>query len=72
MSGLKNPYFDSKLGVIKECAYADILIVNGNPLEDITLLGATEQLFYEGDVEPIDTIKLITKDVKIYKNAIDE
>ena len=72
MSGLKNPYSDSKLGVIEECAYVDILIVNGNSLEDITLLGATEQLFYEGDAEPIDTIKLITKDVKIYKNTIDE
>ncbi|MGD1837565.1 MAG: hypothetical protein ACPKPY_05855 [Nitrososphaeraceae archaeon] len=72
MSGLKNPYSDSKLGVIKEGAYADILIVNGNPLEDITLLGATEQLFYEGDAESIDTIKLIMKDGKIYKNKIDE
>ena len=38
--GLMNPYPDAKLGVIEEDAYADILIVDGNPLEDITLLGA--------------------------------
>jgi len=72
MPGLMNPYPDAKLGVIEEGAYADILIVDGNPLEDITLLGASEQLFYGGNPEPIDTIKLIMKDGKIYKNTIDE
>lgn len=37
-SGPMNPYPDAKLGVIQEGAYADIILVNGNPLEDITKL----------------------------------
>ena len=71
MSGLKNPYPDAKLGIIEECSHVDILLIDGNPLEDITLLGASEQLFYEGKAKPIETIKLIMKDGKIYKNTID-
>jgi imidazolonepropionase-like amidohydrolase len=37
MSGPKNPY-PGKLGVIEEGAFADLLLVNGNPLEDISIL----------------------------------
>jgi imidazolonepropionase-like amidohydrolase len=37
-SGPMNPYPNGKLGVIEEGAYADILVVNGNPLEDIYAL----------------------------------
>ncbi|WP_298850366.1 hypothetical protein [uncultured Ruegeria sp.] len=29
-----NPYPEGKLGVIEEGAYADILLIDGNPLED--------------------------------------
>ena len=42
LSGKQNPY-PHKLGVIEEGAYADILIVDGNPLEDITVIGANPQ-----------------------------
>ena len=37
-SGPMHPYKDAKLGVIEEGAYADLLVVNGNPLEDIEVL----------------------------------
>jgi len=38
MSGpMMNPYLDGLLGIIQEGAYADILLVDGNPLEDITV-----------------------------------
>ena len=37
MSGMMNPY-PGKLGVIQEGAYADILLVDGNPLKDISVL----------------------------------
>ena len=70
MSGLKNPYPEGKLGVIEEGAYADILLVDGNPLEDITLLGAFDKMVYEGTTEPAKTIKLIMKDGKIFKNTM--
>ncbi len=60
MSGpMMNPYLDGPLGVIQEGAYADILVVDGNPLEDILLLGDSEK-----------NISLIMKDGKIYKNAL--
>ena len=71
MSGLKNPYPEGKLGVIEEGAYADILLVDGNPLEDITLLGAFDKMIYEGTTEPAKTIKLIMKDGKIFKNTMN-
>jgi imidazolonepropionase-like amidohydrolase len=34
LSGKMNPYPDGELGVIEPGAYADILLVEGNPLED--------------------------------------
>jgi imidazolonepropionase-like amidohydrolase len=59
MSGQRNPHKESKLGVILEGAYADLLIVDGNLLEDITLLA-----------DPEKNLKLIMKDGKIYKNTL--
>ena len=61
MSGpMMNPYKEGPLGVIKEGAYADLLIVDGNPLEDIMLL-----------VEPAKNLNLIMKDGKVYKNTLE-
>ena len=47
-------------GVIKEGAYADLIIVNGNPLEDITLM-----------TDPATNFRVIMKDGKIYKNTLE-
>jgi imidazolonepropionase-like amidohydrolase len=70
LTGRNNPY-PGKLGVIEKGALADILLVDGNPLEDITVLGANPKYL---DAEPrgrgIDTIHLIMKDGKIYKNTL--
>ena len=70
-SGRSNPY-PNKLGAIEEGAYADILLVDGNPLEDITVIGGNSNWF---DAEPrargIESIKLIMKDGKIYKNTLN-
>jgi len=60
MSGpMMNPYLAGPLGVIQEGAYADILVVKGNPLEDIELL-----------VDPENNIGVIMKDGKVYKNTL--
>ena len=71
LTGLHNPYADGKLGVIEVGAYADILIVDGNPLEDIKAIGGNQKWF---DAEPreqeVQSIKLIMKDGKIYKNSL--
>ena len=56
---MMNPYLDGPLGVIQKGAYADILVVKGNPLEDILLL-----------VDPEKNIGLIMKDGKVYKNTL--
>ncbi len=72
MSGPRNPYKDGKLGVIEKGAYADIVIVNGNPLEDITVIGGqTEWFDAEPEWKPVETIKLVMKDGKIYKNTLN-
>jgi len=66
-----NPYPEGKLGVIEEGAYADILIVDGNPLEDLSVIGTNEKWF--DAPEPPDspsTIRIIMKDGKLYKNTL--
>lgn len=59
LSGLKNPYKLGKLGVIEKGAYADMLIIDGNPIEDIEVM-----LDYENN------FKVIMKDGKVYKNTL--
>ena len=58
MSGPRNPY-PNKLGVIEEGAYADMILVDGNPLQNIKLIE-----------DPTKNFLLIMKDGVIYKNAI--
>ncbi len=65
-----NPYIEGKLGVIEEGAYADILLVDGNPLEDITVIGGVDQWHDAPDRDGVDTIRIIMKDGKIYKNTL--
>lgn len=59
LSGKRNPYKAGKLGVIEEGAYADVLLVDGNPLKDIQLM-----------VDYAKNFVLIVKDGVIYKNTI--
>ncbi len=59
LSGERHPYKEGPLGVIKEGAYADLLLVDGNPLDDVSILGDNGK-----------NIALIMKDGKIYKNAL--
>lgn len=72
LTGKNNPYPDGKLGVIEEGAYADLLIVDGNPLDDITVIGGNPQLFDAPDrvAGGIPTIRLIMKDGTIYRNTL--
>ena len=59
MTGKMNPYTDGALGVIQVGAYADILLVSGNPLEDISLM-----------TTPDESFAIIMKDGVIYKNTL--
>jgi imidazolonepropionase-like amidohydrolase len=72
MSGeFMNPYPEGKLGVIEAGAYADILIVDGNPLEDLSVIGTSEKWFDAPEPpESPETIRIIMKDGKIYKNTL--
>src|SRR6516164_9418013 len=58
MSGPRNPY-PGKLGVIEEGAFADLLVVDGNPIEDVALLASPEK-----------SLMIIMKDGRIYKDAL--
>jgi len=58
MSGKRNPY-PGKLGVIEEGALADLLLVDGNPIEDMKLIE-----------DPAKNFVVIMKDGKIYKNTL--
>ncbi|MCC9042795.1 amidohydrolase family protein [Myroides sp. M-43] len=59
LSGLRSPY-PGKLGVVEEKAYADLLLVDGNPLKDLSLIANPEKSFI-----------LIMKGGQIYKNTIN-
>lgn len=59
LSGPRNRYREGPLGVIQEGAYADLVIVEGNPLEDITILA-----------DPDKNVKLVMKDGVVYKNTL--
>lgn len=58
LSGPRSPY-PGKLGVVAEGALADLLLVDGNPLENIELVADAANNFV-----------LIMKDGKIYKDAL--
>jgi imidazolonepropionase-like amidohydrolase len=58
LSGFINPY-PGKLGVVEAGALADLLLVDGNPLENIQLVA-----------DPDKTFLVIMKDGKIYKNTL--
>lgn len=58
LSGERNPY-PGKLGVVEEGALADLLLVDGNPLDDLELVA-----------DPAANFVVIMKDGKIYKNAL--
>jgi imidazolonepropionase-like amidohydrolase len=59
MSGpARNPYRDGPLGVIQEGAYADILLWDGDPTQDIMIIEDEEKL------------DIIMKDGEIFKNTV--
>ncbi|UPR53071.1 amidohydrolase family protein [Vibrio cyclitrophicus] len=66
-----NPYPDAKLGVIEKGAYADILLLDGNPFEDFSVVGTGDKWF-GADKRPDspESIQLIMKDGVIYKNTL--
>ena len=58
MSGARNPY-PGRLGVVEEGALADLLVVEGNPLQRIELLE-----------DPENNFSLIVKNGIVYKNSL--
>jgi imidazolonepropionase-like amidohydrolase len=58
LSGNRNPY-PGKLGIIEEGALADLLLIDGNPLENIALVA-----------EPDKNFLVIMKDGRIYKSKL--
>jgi imidazolonepropionase-like amidohydrolase len=64
--------YPGKLGVIENGAYADIILVDGNPLEDLTVIGAAPSMFKSAPrpTNTVKTIKLIMKDGKVFKNTL--
>lgn len=66
-----NPYPEGKLGVVEKGAYADLLLIDGNPLEDLSLIG-TSNKWFDAPEPPKSPkgIKVIMKDGVIYKNTL--
>ncbi|APH56863.1 Prolidase [Granulibacter bethesdensis] len=58
LCGPRSPY-PGKIGVLEKGAYADLLLVDGNPLTDITLIANPDRNF-----------KIIMKDGRFYKNTL--
>ena len=60
LSGFINPY-PGRLGVVEEGALADLLLVDGDPLQDIKLVE-----------DPDKNFLVIMKDGSIYKDTLSE
>lgn len=60
LSGLRNPY-PGKIGVVEPGALADLLLVDGDPLQNINLVA-----------DPAKNFLVIMKDGKIYKNTVPQ
>jgi imidazolonepropionase-like amidohydrolase len=61
MSGpMRDPYLEGTLGLVKVGNYADVLLVEGNPLEDLKA------------VTDSDNLKIIMKDGVIFKNTLEQ
>lgn len=58
-SGGMNPYKEGTLGTIVEGGYADVILIDGNPLEDIHTLGR-------------DNVDFVMKDGLVYKNWLPD
>jgi imidazolonepropionase-like amidohydrolase len=58
LSGLRSPY-SGRLGVVREGALADLLLVDGDPLARLQLLE-----------DPAGNLAVIMKDGKVYKNTL--
>ena len=58
-SGEMNPYKEGTLGTIAEGGYADIILVDGNPLEDL-------------DAIKRDSVDFVMKDGLVYKNWLPD
>ncbi|RLP27046.1 amidohydrolase family protein [Mesorhizobium sp. YM1C-6-2] len=58
LSNLRTPY-PGKIGVIERDAFADILVMNGNPLDDIRLIE-----------DPEKNLAVIMKDGRVHKNTL--
>jgi imidazolonepropionase-like amidohydrolase len=59
MSGERNSHKEAKLGVIQEGAWADILLVDGDPTRDINVLKDYQR-----------NLAVIIEDGEIYKNTL--
>jgi len=59
LSGLRSPY-PGKLGVVEAGALADLILVDGDPLADLSLIA-----------NPADKFVVIMKDGKVYKNLLE-
>ncbi|MFE4516967.1 amidohydrolase family protein [Kitasatospora sp. NPDC056783] len=59
LSGERDPYKAARLGEITVDAWADVLLVEGDPTEDLTVLG-----------DPERNLAVIIKDGRIHKNTL--
>jgi imidazolonepropionase-like amidohydrolase len=59
LAGERDPYREAPFGVIAEGAWADVLLVDGNPIEDLNLLA-----------DPGKNLSVIVKNGEIVKNTL--
>lgn len=59
LAGERNPYGAARLGVIAEGAWADVLVFDGDPLADLSVIGDPEQ-----------NLKLIVSGGQVVKNSL--
>lgn len=61
LCGPLNPYPEGEWGVVRAGSYADLLVYDGNPLDDIGIV-----------TRPEETLLMIMKDGVLYRNRLEE
>lgn len=59
LAGQRNPYGSARLGVVAEGAWADVLVFDGDPTRDLSVIG-----------DPEKSLKLIVKGGQVVKNSL--
>ena len=69
MTGPMTLNHGGKIGTLEAGAYADLLLVDGGPLQNVTVIGGNKLWLNAAKPTEMETVRLIMKDGEIHKTT---